>query len=324
MLGLSSRQVGSCPKSVDAVASLLALVVVAGSMTTAPAEAAEAAAEPTQLMIRCDDVGMCHGVNEAVRKLLATGLPFSTSVMFACPWYREAVEILKDHPEIGVGVHLTLNSEWEHYKWGPVLGAARVPSLVDQAGHFFASESEVAAAGVDPEEVRLELEAQIERALATGLRIDYIDFHMLTAVSTPELQAIVEQLAAKHRLGISRYFGERSVSLWDVAPGRKLPRLLESVSQARPGLNLIVIHLGADTPEMAALVDSNYAADPFRVAIHRQAELDAVTSPAFREAVDEAGIELLTYREIVQQRGLDGMVAPEVIGSYSTSFSENP
>jgi hypothetical protein len=109
-------------------------------------------------MIRCDDVGMCHGVNTAVRELAATGLPFSTSVMFACPWYREAVEILADHPEIGVGVHLTLNSEWEHYKWGPVLGAARVPSLVDANGHFHPSEAAFAAARPDLEEVRAELE----------------------------------------------------------------------------------------------------------------------------------------------------------------------
>ncbi|HOC42394.1 MAG TPA: ChbG/HpnK family deacetylase [Thermoanaerobaculales bacterium] len=300
-----------------AVASLILLVVV-----SAP-QAAETA-EPTQLMIRCDDVGMCHGVNTAVRELLATGLPFSASVMFACPWHLEAVEILRDHPEVGVGVHLTLNSEWEHYKWGPVVGAAKVPSLVDANGHFHPTETAFAAAGPNLDEVRVELEAQIQRALATGLRIDYIDFHMLTAVSTPDLQAIVEQLAAKHGLGISRYFGERSVSLWDVAPGRKLPRLLESVRQARPGLNLVVLHVGTDTPEMAALIDSNYAADPYRVAIHRQAELEAVTSPAFWAALQTSGIELLNYRDLVQRRGLAAMKAPEVIGSYSTSFTETP
>jgi hypothetical protein len=304
--------------------TVFALAVIAAAAMPLSVEAAEAAAEPVQLMIRCDDVGMCHGVNAAVRELAASGLPFSTSVMFACPWYREAVEILKDHPEVGVGVHLTLNSEWEHYKWGPVLGAGKVPSLVDANGHFHPTEAAFAAAGPRLDEVRMELEAQIERALASGLRIDYIDFHMLTAVSTPELQAIVEQLAAKHRLGISRYFGERSVSLWDVAPGRKLPRLLEFVRQAPPGLNLVVIHLGTDTPEMAALIDSNYAADPFRAAIHRQAELDAISSPAFRAAVAEHGIELLTYRNLVQQRGLEVMVAPEVIGSYSTSFADTP
>jgi predicted glycoside hydrolase/deacetylase ChbG (UPF0249 family) len=308
-------------RAASAFASLAIILVVSVPM---PVEGAEATAEPTQLMIRCDDVGMCHGVNMAVRDLLASGLPFSTSVMFACPWYLEAVEILKDHPEIGVGVHLTLNSEWAHYKWGPVLGAARVPSLVDANGHFFGSEEDFAAAAVNPDEVRAELEAQIERALASGLRIDYIDFHMLTAVSTPELQEIVEQLAAKHRLGISRYFGERSVSLWDVTPGRKLPQLLNLVRQAPPGLSLVVLHIGTDTPEMAALVDLNYAADPYRVAIHRQAELDAATSPAFRAALDEAGIQLLTYRDLIAQRGLAAMVAPGQITSYSVSLTETP
>ena len=49
----------------------------------------------TQLIIRCDDIGMCHTVNMAVKKLIETGIPFSTSVMFTCPWYQEAVEILK-------------------------------------------------------------------------------------------------------------------------------------------------------------------------------------------------------------------------------------
>ncbi len=65
---------------------------------------------PKQLLIRCDDVGMSHTVNAAVRELIETGVPFSTSVMIACPWYLEAVEILRANPEIGVGIHLTLNS----------------------------------------------------------------------------------------------------------------------------------------------------------------------------------------------------------------------
>ena len=50
----------------------------------------------------------------------------------------EAVEILRDQPQVSAGIHLTLNSEWQHYKWGPVLGASRVPSLVDENGHFHA------------------------------------------------------------------------------------------------------------------------------------------------------------------------------------------
>ena len=275
-----------------------------------------------QLLIRCDDVGMSHTVNLAVRELIETGVPFSTSVMIACPWYLEAVEILKANPQIGVGIHLTLNSEWQHYKWGPVLGAAQVPSLVDANGHFYASEAEFAAADVDLAEVEIELRAQIERALRAGLRVDYLDYHMLTAVSTPELRAIVERLADEYHLGLSRYFGEASVSIWDAAPENKLSSLLDHVRHAQPGLNLLVIHLGMETPEMTAMVDMNNQADPYRVAIHRQAELDAITSPAFRAAIEEAGIELVTYEDIVKDLGLDSMTPPEDLTSYSSSFAD--
>ena len=153
------------------------VLVSAALMVVSTLAGAEDDDQPKKLLIRCDDVGMSHTVNMAVRKLIETGVPFSTSVMIACPWYLEAVEILKTNPQIGVGIHLTLNSEWQHYKWGPVLGAATVPSLADANGHFYASEAEFAAAKVDLSEVEMELRAQIERALRAGLRVDYLDYH---------------------------------------------------------------------------------------------------------------------------------------------------
>jgi hypothetical protein len=299
--------------------TVLALAALMAVSTFARAEDDD---QPKKLLIRCDDVGMSHTVNMAVRELIETGVPFSTSVMIACPWYLEAVEILKTNPQIGVGIHLTLNSEWQHYKWGPVLGAATVPSLVNANGHFYASEAEFAAAKVDLGEVEMELRAQIERALRAGVRVDYLDYHMLTAVSTPELRAIVERLADEYRLGLSRYFGEASVSIWDADPEDKLSSLLDHVRNAQPGLNLLVIHLGMETPEMSAMVDMNNQADPYRVAIHRQAELDAITSPAFRAAIEEAGIELVTYKEVVSEMGLESMNPPENLTSYSSSFVE--
>lgn len=277
---------------------------------------------PKQLLIRCDDVGMSHTVNMAVRELIETGVPFSTSVMVPCPWFLEAAAILRANPQIGVGIHLTLNSEWEHYKWGPVVGAATVPSLVDENGNFYASEAEFAAADVNLNEVRLELQTQIEHARASGFRIDYLDYHMLTAVSTPELRAIVEDLAREYGLGLSRYFGEASVSIWDADPENKLSSLLDHVRNVQPGLNVLVIHLGMETPEMSAMVDMNNESDPYRVAVHRQAELDAITSPVFRAAIESAGIELLTYKNIVSEIGLESMSPPADLTSYSSSFAE--
>ena len=75
-----------------------------------------------KILLRFDDIGMCHSVNKALKEIIKTGLPISVSVMFACPWNQEAVDILKNNPQVSVGVHLTLNAEWKNYRWGPVLG----------------------------------------------------------------------------------------------------------------------------------------------------------------------------------------------------------
>src|SRR3972149_1232551 len=160
------------------------------------------------LLIRCDDIGMSHSVNTAAKELIESGLVFSASIMFPCAWYQEAVDLLKDHPEIVTGIHLTLNSEWKNYRWGPVAGRDRVSSLVDSNGYFFPSRELFFANNPKSEEVEIELRAQIDRAVNSGLQVSYLDYHMGTAVDKPELRKIVEKLAAEYKLGISRYFGE--------------------------------------------------------------------------------------------------------------------
>jgi chitin disaccharide deacetylase len=285
------------------------------------ARAQTAGGPPSRLAIRCDDVGMCHAVNVAITELIASGIPFSASVMTPCSWFLEAAAILARHPEVSVGVHLTLNSEWESYKWGPVLGRSQVPSLVDANGYLLASEEAFAARGPDLAEVEAELRAQIDRARAAGLKVDYLDAHMQTAYSTPALRALVERLAREYRLGIATYFGERSGSLWDVAPEAKLAALLAFARGLSPGLNLLVAHLGRDSAEMAALVDMNYPPDPFRVAIHRQAELDALRSPAFRSALAAGAVELVTYREVVARQGLAAMNRPPQATGYTLDLA---
>jgi predicted glycoside hydrolase/deacetylase ChbG (UPF0249 family) len=303
----------------------IATLLVGSALATGPGSAAVArASEPSALLlIRVDDIGMNHTVNTALRKLIHAGVPFSASVMVACPWFLEAAEILRDQPNASIGIHLTLNSEWQHYKWGPVLGASRVPSLVDDNGYFHTSGEDFAAAEIDLHEVRAELKAQIERARGAGLEIDYLDYHMLTAVSTPELRNLVEDLAKEYGLGLSRYFGERSASLWDVEPERKLQTMLDVIARFEPDRpNLLVIHLGLETPEMKALVDVNNPTDPYRVAEHRRAELDALLSPAFLEAVSKRGIRLATYGDLIEVEGLNSMSPPAFAGYSMTDPEE--
>ncbi|MCI0494045.1 ChbG/HpnK family deacetylase [candidate division KSB1 bacterium] len=263
------------------------------------------------LLIRCDDIGMCHSVNLAAQQLIETGLPFSASVMFVCPWYQEAVDILKTHSEISVGVHLTLNAEWKNYRWGPILGKGGVPSLVDSFGYFFPSRAKFFANHPKIEEVEQELRAQIDRAIGSGLRIDYVDYHMGTAVDTPELRALVERLAKEYRLGISRYFSETDMkSIYSVPAKNKTDSLVAIVSRLEPGTkNLAVFHIGMETPEMNALVDLNQFGLA-RMSEHRQAELKALCSKKFQKILKAKHIRLVTYREMIGEVGLDSMKSP--------------
>jgi len=278
------------------------------------AEASSHPVNPEQvyLIIRTDDAGMSHSVNMALEKLIATGFPVSVSVMFPTPWYQETVDILKRHPEVAVGIHLTLNSEWKNYRWGPVLGRTAVPSLVDADGYFFPSSEALHQNHPDLKEVERELRAQIDRAMHSGLKIDYVDYHMGTAVRYPEFREIAERLAKEYGLGMSQYFGEtRHDPQYSAAPPVKTDSLLAMVDRLRPPFNLVVTHVGIDNAELGALLDMNTDGGLPEMSKNRQGELDAITSQRFRDAIKAHNVQLLTYRQLIAMQGLRSMRRPQ-------------
>ena len=279
------------------------------SPTTNPAGA-------TRLIIRLDDVGFCHAANMAAKRILDEGVCTSISVIVNTPWLDEAVELLRAHPEVSVGVHLTLNCEWREFRWGPVRPYTEVPSLVDGFGKFHGTRRDLMAQGPKTDEVWKELRAQIDLALRKGLKISYCDYHMGAALATREWQELVEQLADEYHIGISRYFGEKDTpAIYGVPPEQKSEtgvKIIEGLTA--PGLYLMVIHPGANTPEMAALTDLNLTGPP-NMAAHRQAEADMLCNPAFRQAIRHSGIELIGYREVAVQ-GRARMQRPFVSDPY--------
>lgn len=270
------------------------------------------ASEPVYLVIRADDGGMSHSVNMALERLIASGLPVSVSVMFPTPWWQETVDILKRHPNVSVGVHLTLNSEWKDYQWGPVSGRSAVPTLVDSNGYFFSSSEALHNNHPDIRQVERELRAQIERARRSGLKIDYVDFHMGTVSRYPELLAVAERLAKEYRLGVSRYFGEASGNpQYDAAPPAKADSIIAMVDRLQPGFNLLVTHVGVDDAELGALLDMNTDGGLPDMSKHRQGELDAITSRRVRDALSARDVKLITYRQLIEMQGLKSMRRPE-------------
>lgn len=270
-----------------------------------------------EMLLRCDDIGMSHSVNIAAEKLIETGIPFSASVMFTCPWYQEAIDILKDVPQVSVGIHLTLNAEWKNYRWGPVIGKEAVPSLVDEFGFFFPSRAKLYENNPTLEDIETELRAQIERAMNSGIEITYIDYHMGTAVDKPEYRRIVEKLADEYELAISRYFGEKdSDTMYNDPIESKADSLQKYLGELKSdSLNLFVAHIAVNNPEMQAMIDLN----PFgleKMGAHREAELNALLSQNFREALKTNDIKLINYKDLVERIGLENMKSPVEAHSY--------
>jgi predicted glycoside hydrolase/deacetylase ChbG (UPF0249 family) len=266
-------------------------------------------------LIRCDDIGMSHGVNMAAQELIDAGVKFSASVMVPCSWFDEAVDILNANPQISVGIHLTLNSEWKNYKWGPVAGKNTVPSLVDSVGNFFPSRATFFANNPRLDEVETELRAQIEKAVKSGLKIAYLDYHMGTAVDKPEMRKIVEQLAKEYNLGISRYFNEEYLEImYSVDLNEKENHLLKVLDSLKVNQNnLFVCHIGKDNDEMQAMIDLNTFGLK-EMSKHRESELQALLSVIKNDEFNKRDITLINYDDIINIYGLNSMKPPEESG----------
>ena len=156
------------------------------------------------VVIHADDIGMSYSTVAGFADLLDAGLLSSASVMTPCPWFPAAAAMLRDlsdHPRLDIGVHLTLTSEWDAYRWGPLSTRSRATGLLDDEGYFHPREVDVWR-HADPSAIGIELRSQIETALAAGLRITHIDSHMGTLFH-PQLLSIYVELA--HEYGVPAF-----------------------------------------------------------------------------------------------------------------------
>lgn len=256
------------------------------------------------LLVRSDDMGAAHAVNEACLDSVKNGIARSIEVLVPAPWFLEAVEMLKAHPEIDVGVHLDLTSEWSGLKWGPV--SKEVPSLVDENGHFFPTTSQRSSmpdntgfleSGFKMAEVERELRAQIEMALRLLPNVTHLSAHMGTATSTDELKALTEKLANEYHLpiqvpGLQRAgrFGNK-----DDSPKKRVAAMIDLIEGLKPGLWMVIEHPGLDTPEMRAIGHDGYE----NVAEDRAAVTRVFTDKKVKAAIKKRGIKLVSYADVI-------------------------
>jgi predicted glycoside hydrolase/deacetylase ChbG (UPF0249 family) len=265
------------------------------------------------LIIHADDLGMSHSKNVATFQAMREGVVTSASVMMPTPWVAEALELSQEHPELDLGVHLTLTAEWKHYKWGPILGADTVPSLVTEQGVFH-DEVPAFAAAADIAEVEAEVRAQIDRARELGFDMTHLDGHMGAMLATDELAALYLRMGREYRLPVRvhshhgeavtdpklqerlAHYPASYMTIHGAPPDTYPEGMLEYYNQVlrelKPGLNLLVLHLGYDDPEMQAIMVEH----PLWGARWRQIDYDWAMSPKTRAIMEEEGIILIDNR----------------------------
>ena len=148
------------------------------------------------VIVHTDDIGMCHASVQAFKDLWEYGTITSGAVMVPCPWFPAVAQMCRENPKIDMGVHATLNAEWESYRWGPVSTRDQTSGLLDADGYFNQWHQAVYD-NAKPEAVSVEVNAQIERALATGIDVTHVDSHMGTIMNPLFIQSYIQAGASR-------------------------------------------------------------------------------------------------------------------------------
>jgi predicted glycoside hydrolase/deacetylase ChbG (UPF0249 family) len=191
----TGRRIG---RDVPVWAALAALGLCAAGSKTAGADTwAERLGFPAGakvILLHSYDLGMCYETNSVGTRLLASGAVRSASVMVPCPWFGDFARWNREHPDADIGVDLTLNSEWQNYRWQPVAPRELVRSLVDADGFLWQTPVQTMV-NASAEQVEQELLAQIARAKEAGIRPTHLTTHLGTLVSRPDLMEVYLRIA---------------------------------------------------------------------------------------------------------------------------------
>jgi chitin disaccharide deacetylase len=304
------------PRTKLLVLSILAAVSFSGNVL------AQAAARSVQerlgypasarlLILHADDFGMNHSVNRATSEALEKHWITSASILVPCPWFLEAANFAKAHPEADLGIHQAVTSEWTTFRWGPVTSKDKVPSLLDAQGYLPLDTPDVDK-NAKPEEVETELRAQVDRARQFGVNITHLDSHMAALFSTTDLYKVYRKMG--HNYGVP------ILEEWEGAHGPlgvKPPQdevLVQKVIAIDPGVDAedwtawyekqlaplgpgvyeVILHLAYDDDEMRGATFDH----PDWGAAWRQHDLDMVKSPEFQKFLKDQGFILVGWRDL--------------------------
>ncbi len=257
-------------------------------------------------MLNADDFGSRQSANAAIVDGFEHGLLTSTSLMVPCAWAYDAMEWLKLHPDVSFAVHLTLVRDFDCYRWGPVAGAAHVPSLVDGNGHFplFDGNRELRPTALI-DDVEREFQAQIDAVLRFGLRPSHLDWHCLPDGGREDVFRLTERLALEFGLALRVHSAEHQteglaagrptidqpmLDSYSIPSATKLEYLHGVLRSLPAGVTEWAVHPALDTPESRAVEPESWQI--------RHLDHAFVCSDEARQIIADEGIVLISYREL--------------------------
>jgi predicted glycoside hydrolase/deacetylase ChbG (UPF0249 family) len=273
-------------------------------------------ADARLLIIHADDIGMCHSANIASIEALEKGIVTSGSIMVPCPWFLEIAQYSREHPEIDLGLHLTLTAEWKKYRWRPLAKLSLVPNLLDTEGYMHHGVAAVAQKA-SPEEIKAEIRAQIDHALANGLKPSHLDSHMGTIYARPDYIKVAIELSEEYDIPfmmfratpqiiemagdrfdkeMSEMFDRRGYPLLDglyTLSNRPIDQFedgyKEIIKNLPPGVHELIIHINDDSPEVQNITNSWRA---------RVEDFTVFTSESMRQFIKDQNVHLISWKDL--------------------------
>ena len=272
------------------------------------------------VIFHADDIGMCGATVDAYADLLDVGALTSAALMVPCPAAAEGAAVARRYPHADLGVHLTITSEWDVLRWGPVSTRDPASGLLDAEGRFPRTVQAVQATA-RPDAVRSELAAQVSRARAWGVDITHVDSHM-GALAHPKFLPAVMALAGQE--GVPAMYPRMNRAGWraqgfdaaGAAGAWGYGRLLEHAGRPLvdglymlplheggdhleltrrvlatlpPGLTHFILHPARDTPELRAICGDWEG---------RVANYEAFRDPRMKGVIADSGVHAIGYRPL--------------------------
>lgn len=266
------------------------------------------------VIIHTDDIGMCHASVQAFKDLWEFGTITSGAVMVPCPWFPAVAQMCRENPKIDMGVHATLNAEWEAYRWSPLSTRDQASGLMNADGYFHQWQPAVYE-NARPQAVEREVNAQIECALAAGIDVTHVDSHMGTIMHPKFVQSYLQAGASRlipnmvPRASAQGFWMMRDeqTPIWNQLELQGLPMLdglfalpLEHdndhlgmakklLSELPKGISHFILHPSIDTPELRAICPDWKA---------RAANYKAFMNDELKTFIEKEDIKLIGYRQI--------------------------